>query len=53
MCVDLIWDPSGRLMTIGLWVGLTFFTGAPGIMKFPVAPASATAMSFGMSIPPT
>jgi hypothetical protein len=39
-------------MTIGLSVGLTFFTGAPGIIKLPVAPASATAMVFGMSIPP-
>jgi hypothetical protein len=39
-------------MTIGLSVGFTFFTGAPGSIKLPVAPASATAMVLGMSIPP-
>ena len=40
-------------MINGFVAGLMSITGAHGIMKFPVAPASATAMSFGMSIPPT
>ena len=35
-------------MTIGFLVGNIFVTGAPGTMKFPVAPASATAWSIGM-----
>ena len=39
-------------MTIGFSVCLTFFTGAPGNIKLPVAPASATAMVCGISIPP-
>jgi hypothetical protein len=35
-------------MHIGAVVGCMLVTGAPGIMKFPVAPASATALSTGM-----
>ena len=39
-CVDLSFDPSGRLMGIGLLAGCIFFTGVPGRMKYPVAPVS-------------
>ena len=46
--VDLICEPSGRLIRIGFLVGKTLITGAPGTIKFPVAPASATAWSMGI-----
>ena len=41
--VDRMNWPSGRVIMIGLAVGLTFITGAPCITKCPVAPASAIA----------
>ena len=40
LCVDLSFDPSGRLMGIGFLAGCIFFTGVPGRMKYPVAPVS-------------
>ena len=41
MCVDLILDPSGILILIGLSAGCKLFTVVPGRKKWPLAPASA------------
>ena len=40
VCVDLSFDPYGRLMEIGLPDGCVFFTGVPGRTKCPVAQVS-------------
>ena len=48
VCVDLICFPSGRCMCRGFVVGCMFCTGAPGTMKWPVAPASAIASLVGI-----
>ena len=52
VCVDFITLPSGRLIEIGLDVGSTPSTGVPGNTKFPVAPASATAIMTAIFILP-
>jgi hypothetical protein len=48
MCVDLICRPSGRLIVRGFVAGCLFFTSAPSIMKFDVAPVSAIASDVAM-----
>ncbi len=48
VCVETIFCPSGRLMTSGVVAGLILVTGVPGNTKWPVAPASAIALSIGM-----
>jgi hypothetical protein len=48
VCVDLIFSPSGRLMTRGVITGLMSVTGVPGNTKCPVAPASAITWSPAM-----
>ena len=42
-CVDLIFDPSGRLMFSGFVAILLFATGVPSMMKIAVAPVSIIA----------
>ena len=42
-CVDLIFDPSGRLIVSGFFATLLFATGVPSIMKIAVAPVSIMA----------
>jgi hypothetical protein len=42
-CVDLIFDPSGRLIVSGFAATLLFSTGVPSIMKIAVAPVSMIA----------
>ena len=41
VCVDFMIFPSGRTISSGAVVGRIFLTGACGIKKCPVAPASA------------
>ena len=41
VCVDMMVYPLGKVILIGLVVGLIFITGAPCIIKWPVAPALA------------
>ena len=41
--VDLILDPSEKLIVIGLIAGCRFFTVVPGRKKIPVSPASSMA----------
>ena len=48
VCVDVRQSPSGRFILRGFRASLTFVTGVPGRTKCPVAPASATAMSFAI-----
>ena len=50
VCVDLSFDPSGRLMEICLLDGCTFFTGITGRKKCLVAPVSAMASCLGIYI---
>ena len=52
VCVDYITLPSGRLMEIGPDIRRTSITGVPGSTKFPVASASATAISTAIFILP-
>ena len=40
VCVEFIFDPSKRLMQIGVLAIFIFFTGVPGGMKCPVDPVS-------------
>ena len=40
VCVDLSFDPSGRLTDIDFLAGCTLFPGFPGRTKCPVAPVS-------------
>ena len=49
-CVEVSFRPSGWLMLMGFVVGLILTAGAPGCKNVPVAPASAIATSFGISI---
>jgi hypothetical protein len=42
-CDDLIFDPSGRLMTSGFFATRLFSTGVPSMMKIAVAPVSMMA----------
>jgi hypothetical protein len=42
-CVDLIFDPLGRLIVSGLAAARLFFTGVPSMMKIAVAPVSMIA----------
>ena len=42
-CVDLIFDPSGRLMVSGFFATRLFSTGVPSIIKIDVAPVSMIA----------
>ena len=42
-CVDLIFDPSGRLMVSGFVATCLFSTGVPSMMKISVAPVSMIA----------
>ena len=44
VCVDVRQYPSGRFILSGCRYIFMFVTGVPGKTKFPVAPASATAM---------
>ena len=53
VCVDLIVLPSGRVISRGSVVGRIFLTGAWGIKKCPVAPASATPQFLLIVISPT
>ena len=39
-------DPSGRVIKIGFISGFNLFTGVPGRIKYPIAPASAFASIF-------
>ena len=43
VCVDLIFELSGRLMEIDLLSGFTFVTGVTGRKKCPFVPASTIA----------
>ena len=45
VCEDFSCSPSGRLMMSGVVATLLLMTGAPGIAKCAVAPASTMAMS--------
>jgi hypothetical protein len=42
-CVDLIFDPSGRLIVSGFVATRLFSTGVPSMMKIAVAPVSMIA----------
>ncbi len=42
-CVDLIFDPSGRLIESGFVATRLFLTGVPSMMKIAVAPVSRMA----------
>ena len=42
-CVDLIFDPSGRLMVSGFVATRLFSTGVPSMMKIAVSPVSMIA----------
>ena len=42
-CVDLIFDPSGRLMVSGFVAICLLSTGVPSMMKIAVAPVSMIA----------
>ena len=42
-CVDLIFEPSGRLMVSGFVANRMFSTGVPSMMKIAVAPVSMIA----------
>ena len=42
-CVDLIFDPSGRLIESGFVATRLFLTGVPSMMKIAVAPVSMIA----------
>ena len=42
-CVDLIFDPSGRLIVSGFVATRLFSTGVPSMMKIAVAPVSMMA----------
>ena len=44
VCVDVRQSPSGRFILSGFRAIFMFVTGVPGRTKWPVAPASATAM---------
>ena len=44
VCVDVSQSPSGRFIFRGCCATFMFVTGVPGRTKWPVAPASATAM---------
>ena len=46
VCVDVRQSPSGRFIFSGCRDTFTFVTGVPGRTKWPVAPASVTAMFF-------
>ena len=48
--VEAICFPSGRFMTRGLVAGFIWETGVPGMIKWPVAPASAMAWSLAILI---
>ena len=50
VCVDLRQSPSGRFIFSGCRAIFTFVMGVPGKTKWPVAPASATAMFLQSSI---
>ncbi len=50
VCVDLTLLPSGRLIVIGLMVGVIFSMGVPSITKKDVAPVSAIACNTSMSM---
>ena len=52
VCVDIITLPSGRLIEIGLDVGSASITEVPGNKKYPMAPASDTAISIAIFILP-
>ena len=43
VCVDTIFDPSVRLVEIGLIVVFNYFTGVPGKMKCTISLASKIA----------
>ena len=46
--VDVRKSPSGRFIFSGCRAIFTFVTGVPGKTKWPVTPASATAMFFAI-----
>ena len=48
VCVDVRKSPSGSFILIRCRDIFMFVTGVPGKTKWPVAPASATAMFFAM-----
>ena len=48
VCVDVSQSPSGRFILSGCRAIFMFVTGVPGKTKWPVAPASATAMFFAI-----
>ena len=48
VCVDVRQSPSGRFILSGCRALFMFVTGVPGKKKWPVAPASATAMFFAI-----
>ena len=53
VCVDLMIFPSGCVISRGSVVGRIFLTGAWGIKKCPVAPASATPLFLLIVMSPT
>ena len=48
VCVDVRQYPSGRFILSGCRAIFMFVTGVPGKKKWPVAPASTTAMFFAI-----
>ena len=48
MCVDVSQSPSGRFILSGCRAIFMFVTGVSGKTKWPVAPASVTAMFFAI-----
>ena len=48
VCVDVRQSPSGRFILRGFRASSMFVTGVPGRTKWPVAPASATAIFFAI-----
>ena len=48
VCVDVSHSTSGRFILSGCRAIFMFVTGVPGQTKWPVAPASATAMFFAI-----